>query len=199
MLRSGKPHMIGYARVSTQEQNLDLQIRALKEAGCRIVCKDRASGAKFDRAGLQKAIDKCASGDVLVVWKIDRLGRSLIDLVGLIEILKERGIGLKVLTGNGANINTMTADGRMFFGILATLAEFEREMIRERTLAGLAAARKRGVRLGRPPKLSPRQVKKMQAMLDAGQTRKAVGEAFGISQFTLRKTLARFERDTEAA
>ena len=123
----------------------------------------------------------------------------MIDLVGLIEILKERGVGLKVLTGNGANINTMTADGRMIFGILATLAEFEREMIRERTLAGLAAARKRGVRLGRPPKLSPRQVRKMQAMLDAGQTRKAVGEAFGISQFTLRKTLARFERDADAA
>lgn len=190
---------VGYARVSTHDQNLDLQLRALKAAGCKIICTDQASGADFRRKGLGRAIRKCAPGDVLVVWKLDRLGRSLIDLVGLIELLNEYEIGLKVLTGQGAYIDTTTAEGRMLFGILATLAEFERELIRERTLAGMAAARARGVHVGRPYKLSDKDIRKMIGMLDAGQTRKAVGEAFGISQVTLRRTLARFAQKGKAS
>ena len=144
---------IGYARVSTDDQNLALQLDALTAAGCDKVFQDTASGVRSNRKGLADALDACGPGDVLTVWKLDRLGRSLVDLVGLVETLKVRDVGLRVLTGAGASIDTGTPDGRMFFGLLAVLAEFERELIRERTRAGMKAAKRRGRHVGRPRKL----------------------------------------------
>lgn len=144
--------IIGYARVSTDEENLDLHRQALEAEGCDVIHGDKASGMLNGRKGLGAAIAQCAAGNVLVVWKLDRLGRSLIDLVGLVEDLKAREVGLKVLTGQGAQVDTTRPEGRMIFGILATLAEFERGLIRERTKPGMAAAKRR--KIGRPAKLS---------------------------------------------
>lgn len=180
---------IGYARVSTDEQNLDLQLQALTDEGCDVIHKDKTSGANIGRKGLVAALARCKDGDVLVVWKIDRLGRSLVDLVGIVEELKSRGVGLKILTGQGAMIDTTKPDGRMIFGILATLAQFERELIGERTKAGMAAARRRGVRLGRPPKLTPFQVAQAREMIEAGKVRRDVAELIGVSALTLRRAL----------
>lgn len=129
----------GYARVSTDEQNPALQITALRRDGCARIFEDVASSGTAKRAGLARALGKCRAGDVLVVWKLDRLGRSLIDLVHLVEALQARGAGLKILTGQGAQIDTTKPDGRMIFGLLAVMAQFERELIGERTRAGEAA------------------------------------------------------------
>lgn len=181
---------IGYARVSTDEQNLDLQIEALRADGCELICEDKASGAAPDRAGLADALGRCAAGDVLVVWKLDRLGRSLIDLVVMVEALQARGAGLKILTGQGAQIDTTKPDGRMIFGILAIMAQFERELITERTKAGLAAAKRRGVQLGRRPLLSRFQVDEARKMIAAGKLRREVAELLGVSPLTLRRALS---------
>lgn len=180
---------IGYARVSTEEQNLDMQRQALEAAGCDVIHEDKASGALNARKGLTAALAGCKSGDVLVIWKLDRLGRSLTDLVNLIEDLTGRGIGLQVLTGQGANIDTTRPEGRMIFGIFAALAEFERELIRERTKTGMAAAKRRGVRVGRPPKLSRFQVEEAGRMIEGGKTRADVAELLGVSVLTLRRAL----------
>ena len=183
------PMKIGYARVSTDEQNLDLQRQALEAEGCEVVHEDKASGAGVGRKGLSAALAQCAPGDVLVVWKLDRLGRSLLDLVGLVENLQERGIGLKVLTGQGAQVDTTRPEGRLIFGIMATLAEFERELIRERTRAGMAAAKRRGAHVGRPRKLTPYQLDQVAGMIDAGQTRADVAALLGVDVATLRRAL----------
>lgn len=181
---------IGYARVSTTDQNLDLQLRALKAAGCSRIFTDTASGAKSDRVGLARAIAHCESGDMLVVWKLDRLGRSLIDLVALVEALRARNIGLRVLTGQGAMIDTTRPEGRMIFGIFATLAEFERELIRERTRAGMAAAKARGVPIGRPRRLTARQVDDARRWLDQHtKTLDQIAAHFGIHISTLRRAI----------
>jgi len=180
---------IGYARVSTDEQNLDLQLQALHADGCELICEDKASGATPDRAGLTDALGRCGAGDVLVVWKLDRLGRSLIDLVVIVEALQARGAGLKILTGQGAQLDTTKPDGRMIFGILAIMAQFERELIGERAKAGLAAAKRRGVQLGRPPLLSPFQVDEARKMIAAGKLRREVAELLGVSPLTLRRAL----------
>lgn len=182
---------VGYARVSTIDQNLDLQMRALSEAGCEHIFSDTASGAKTDREGLARAIAHCNEDDVLVVWKLDRLGRSLIDLVGLVYELRERGIGLRVLTGQGAMIDTTKADGRMILGIFAVLAEFERELISERTIAGMDAARARGIQIGRPSKLSIAQVEQAGRWIDSGErTDHEVALDYGVHVVTLRRALA---------
>lgn len=181
--------MIGYARVSTEDQNADLQRDALTAAGCTEIFEDNASGATMRREGLKAAIDRCPSGGVLVVWKLDRLGRSLLDLVSLAEDLKHRDIGLRVLTGSGASINTTTPEGRMLFGILASLAEFERELIRERTKAGMAAARRRGVKVGRPHKLTRFQLREAKAMVEAGRSQIDVAVLMGVHVATLRRAL----------
>ena len=160
---------IGYARVSTDEQNLALQLDALKGAGCDTVHEDRLSGAAVLRPGLDQALAACAAGDVLIVWKLDRLGRSLLDLVGLAETLKARDIGLKVLTGKGAAIDTTTPEGRLFFGMFAVMAEFERELIRERTKAGMAAAKRRGRRAGRPVQLTPEKIDLARRLVGEGK------------------------------
>lgn len=180
---------IGYARVSTGEQNLDLQRQALEVEGCDAIHEDKASGVLNGRKGLTDALARCAAGDVLVVWKLDRLGRSLLDLVGLVEDLKARGVGLKVLTGQGAQVDTTRPEGRMIFGIMATLAEFERELIRERTKAGMAAAMRRGVTIGRPRKLTPYQLEQASGMIVSGQSRADVAALLGVNVATLRRAL----------
>ncbi len=165
---------IGYARVSKagDAQNLDLQYDALTEAGVAraSIYEDRASGKKDDRPGLAACLKALRLGDMLVVWKLDRLGRDLRHLVSVVEELTERGIGLRVLTGQGAQIDTATAAGRLVFGIFAALAEFERELIRERTLAGLEAARARGRRGGRKFALTKAQVRLAQAAMKSRDT-----------------------------
>lgn len=183
---------IGYARVSTDDQNLDLQRDALTAAGCESVYEDRGiSGAVNGggRKGLSDALAACGAGDVLVVWKLDRLGRSLLDLVNLVEQLKGRGAGLKVLTGQGASIDTTKPDGRMMFGILATLAEFERELISERTKAGMRAARRRGRHVGRPRRLDPAQLAHARALIEGGESKGAVAALLGVHVATLRRAL----------
>ena len=160
---------IGYARVSKagDAQNLDLQYDALTEAGVakEAIYEDRASGKKDDRLGLTACLKALRQGDTLVVWKLDRLGRDLHHLVSVVQELTERGIGLRVLAGQGAQIDTTTPAGRLVFGIFAALAEFERELIRERTLAGLEAARARGRKGGRKFALTKAQVRLAQAAM----------------------------------
>ncbi len=180
---------IGYARVSTDDQSLALQLDALRAAECEKIHEDKASGVLNGRKGLTEALKGCAAGDVLVVWKLDRLARSLHDLVVIAADLKGRGVGLKILTGEGAAVDTTHAQGRMIFGILAVMAEFEREMISERTVAGMKAARKRGVRVGRPLKLSNYQRREAASMLDAGKARADVAALLGVHVGTLRRAL----------
>jgi len=183
-------NLIGYARVSTDEQNHGLQLDALAVAGCVEVFQDTVSGAVTGRKGLTDALARCAAGDVLVVWKLDRLGRSLLDLVELVEDLKRRGVGLKVLTGQGAMVDTTRPEGRLVFGIFAALAEFERELIRERTKAGMHSAKRRGVHVGRPRKLTPHQLAHARAVLDVGtDTRAGVAALLGVDVATLRRAL----------
>lgn len=182
---------IGYARVSTEEQNLDLQREALEADGCDVIFEDKASGANgTPRKGLADALARCGAGDVLVAWKLDRLGRSLFDLVELVERLKAQGAGMKVLTGQGATIDTTRAEGRLIFGIFAALAEFERELIRERTKAGMAAARRRGVKVGRPVKLTPHQLAHARGLIERGEeTRAGAAALLGVDVSTLRRAL----------
>jgi DNA invertase Pin-like site-specific DNA recombinase len=144
--------LIGYARISTDDQNLNLQMDALQLAGCEKIYSDRISGAKAARPGLSLALEVARTGDVLVVWRLDRLGRSLKDLIETMETLGQRGIGLSSLQ---ESITTTNNSGRLIFHLFGALAEFERNLISERTTAGLIAARKRGHRGGRPKALDP--------------------------------------------
>ena len=165
---------IGYARVSKTggAQNLDLQYDALTAAGVdkEVIYEDRASGKKDSRPGLEACLKALREGDTLVVWKLDRLGRDLHHLVSVVQELTNRGIGLRVLAGQGAQIDTTTPAGRLVFGIFAALAEFERELIRERTLAGLEAARARGRKGGRKFALTKAQVRLAQAAMQNRDT-----------------------------
>src|SRR5512133_3754740 len=143
--------LIGYARVSTSDQTLDLQKDALRQAGCERIFTDTASGAKAERIGLEEAMSHLRKGDILVVWKLDRLGRSLKHLIETITALNAEGIGFKSIT---ESIDTTTSGGKLIFHIFGALAEFERDIIKERTQAGLTAARARGRLGGRPKALS---------------------------------------------
>lgn len=142
---------IGYARVSTNDQSLDLQVDALKEAGCELIFQESVSGKKKNRPELEKLISHLRKGDSIVVWKLDRLGRSIRDLIDLINTFESKGVGFRSLKDN---IDTTTPTGKLIFHLFAALAEFERDVISERTKAGLAAARARGRKGGRPPGLS---------------------------------------------
>jgi DNA invertase Pin-like site-specific DNA recombinase len=155
--------LIGYARVSTHEQTLNLQQDALTKAGCNKIFTDTASGAKAERKGLEEALTYVRKGDTLVVWRLDRLGRSLPHLITTLTGLEEQGIGFKSLT---ENIDTTTSGGKLIFHIFGALAEFERNLISERTTAGLTAARARGRIGGRPKALTPRQIRIAQALYD---------------------------------
>jgi DNA invertase Pin-like site-specific DNA recombinase len=146
--------LIGYARVSTDDQKLDLQLDALKRSGCEKIYDDRMSGAKAERPGLTQALEQCRSGDTLVVWRLDRLGRSLANLIELAATLEAKGIGLKSCQ---ESIDTNTSGGKLIFHMFGALAEFERNLLRERTRAGIDAARARGRSGGRAKKLDTKQ------------------------------------------
>jgi DNA invertase Pin-like site-specific DNA recombinase len=179
---------IGYARVSTGEQTLDLQLDALSKAGCGKVFTETASGAKSERPVLKEALAYVRPGDTLVVWRLDRLGRSLQHLIATVTDLKERGIGFRSLT---EQIDTTTSGGKLIFHVFGALAEFERDLITERTHAGLAAARARGRTGGRPKKLSdPKQLALAQRLYADGQTDVAtICRTLGISRATLYRAL----------
>ena len=189
--------LIGYMRVSKADgsQVLDLQRDALVAAGVteRQLYRDTASGKQDDRPGLSACLQALREGDTLVVWKLDRLGRSLRHLVNVVHDLTSRGIGLKVLTGHGAAIDTTTPAGKLVFGIFASLAEFERDLISERTRAGLASARARGRKGGRRPKMTSAKLRL--AMAAMGKPETSVGELCRELEIT-RSTLYRYVSPT---
>lgn len=177
--------LIGYMRVSTADQSLDLQRDALLAADVSPdrIYEDVCSGKSTKRPGLARALDVARDGDAIVVWKLDRVGRSLPHVVGLVGDLQKRGVGLKVLTGD---IDTTTPTGRLVFGIFATLAEFERDLIHERTMAGLAAARARGRAGGRPRVMTKQKVKAAMALMaDRDNAARDVAHQLGVSLSTL--------------
>jgi DNA invertase Pin-like site-specific DNA recombinase len=181
---------IGYVRISKSDgsQNLDLQKDALIQEGVlpQNIYEDQASGKKDNRLGLISCLKALREGDVLIVWKLDRLGRDLKHLINTVQDLASRNIGFKVLTGQGANINTTTANGRLIFSIFAALAEFESELIRERTMAGLAAARARGRNGGRKFALSKSQIRLAQVAMTARDTKVSdLCKEIGITRATL--------------
>jgi DNA invertase Pin-like site-specific DNA recombinase len=182
--------LVGYMRVSKQDgsQCLDLQRDALIKAGVSLerIYEDLASGRKDDRPGLAACLKALQPTNTLVVWKLDRLGRDLKHLVTLVDDLRKRNIGFKVLSGSGAEIDTTTPNGRLCFGIFAALAEFERELISERTRAGLAAARARGKKGGRPRKMTKTTLQMaMAAMADPNSVAEDVAKRLGITTTTL--------------
>jgi DNA invertase Pin-like site-specific DNA recombinase len=185
--------LIGYARVSTHEQTLNLQQDALQKAGCSKIFTDTASGAQTERQGLEAALSYVRSGDSLVVWRLDRLGRSLPHLIATMTDLEERGIGFKSLT---ENIDTTTSGGKLIFHIFGALAEFERNLIRERTQAGLTAARERGRIGGRPKALTPSQILIAQSLYDDPKNSiREICRTLKISKVTLYRNIKTGKRD----
>ena len=187
--------LIGYMRVSKTDgsQVVDLQSDALVAAGVAVdqLYTDRASGKRDDRPGLEACLRSLRDGDTLMVWKLDRLGRNLKHLVAVVQALNGRGVGLKVLTGQGAAIDTTTANGRLMFNIFAALAEFERELIIERTNAGLAAARARGRNGGRPFKMTSAKLRLAQAAMGKPETKIAeLCAELGVTRQTLYRHVA---------
>lgn len=181
--------IIGYARVSTQDQNPHLQLDALTGAACEQVFHETATGTFRDRPELTGCLRTLRKGDSLVVWKLDRLARSLKDLVEIVHDLNQRGVGFRSLT---ESIDTTSPGGRLVFHIFGALAEFEHSLIKERTIAGLAAARARGRKGGRKPALSPTDVRKAAAMLsDPNITKAEVAKHFSVSRVTLNAAFAR--------
>lgn len=180
---------IGYARVSTQDQKPELQLDALQAAGCEQVFQEKASGKDANRLELEICLRTLRAGDTLVVWRLDRLGRSLKNLVEIVHALEDRKVGFQSLT---ESVDTTNAGGRLIFHIFGALAEFERNLIRDRTIAGLAAARARGRSGGRRAKLSRGDVKKAAAMLlDPDMTKAEVARHFSVSRVTLDASLRR--------
>ncbi len=178
----------GYARVSTEDQNASMQRAALKKFGCeKIFTDDGRSGATTDRPEFQRCLKKLAKGDSLTVWKLDRLGRSLRDLIIVLDDFKERGIKFRSLT---ENIDTETPTGRAMWQMIGVLAELERSQIKERTQAGIAAAKARGVQFGRKKKLKPYQVQQIRKRIRSGEGPSDVAESFNIGRSTLYRALA---------
>lgn len=177
--------LIGYARVSTPDQRLDLQIDALRDAGCAHIFQDHGvSGGVQHRLGLDAALSELMRGDTLVVYKLDRLGRSVLHLADLITRLEARGVQFCSLT---EGIDTATPGGKLVFHVFGAVAEFSRSLIRENTRAGLAAARERGVRLGRPPSMSSQDVVVAHRLVSEGRSVAAVARRLGVSESTLRR------------
>ena len=183
---------VGYARVSTEEQNLDLQIEALTDAGCDHIITDQAkSGATAveSRAGFSEAMELPGEGDLLVVWKLDRAGRSIVDLIHLLKLFGGRGMEFRSLTDG---IDTTTAGGRLVFHIMGALAGFERDLIQERTRADLRAARNRGKRPGRPPVPSASQIAHAKTAIEAKrETVSGMAEILGVNRSTLQQAMSR--------
>jgi DNA invertase Pin-like site-specific DNA recombinase len=187
--------LIGYARVSSDEQDTAMQLDALSEAGCKTVYEEKASGASSERLQLKAALKALRAGDTLVVWRLDRLGRSLPHLIETIANLEEMGVGFRSLT---EALDTTTAGGKLVFHVFAALADFERSLIKERTKAGLKAARARGRVGGRPRKLSDKQVSMAEKLLET-HAAADVADQLGVDRSTLYRALkAREETQAEA-
>lgn len=185
--------LIGYARCSTADQNLDLQMDALKKLGCEIIYQDVMSGAVDDRPGLQQALQASQSGDIFVCWKLDRMGRSLQHLINTITDLSSRGIGFKTIT---ESIDTTTPSGRLVMHIFAALAEFERSLIQQRTRAGLEAARRRGRIGGRPSKLSENQSRIAEQLFsERNISVEEIAQSLGVSRTTIYRNLKSKQRE----
>ncbi len=184
--------LIGYARVSTPEQDLSLQLAALSEAGCEKVFSDKASGAKANRAGLTDALSHARAGDILVVWKLDRLGRTMKGLVDLAADLAERKIGLRSLTDG---IDTAGTAGKLVFHIMAAMAEMERDLVRERTTAALIMAKREGRVGGRKTVMTPKRIEAARKLLASGMTAREIAPTIGVSVATLYRHLPAPEQD----
>jgi len=185
--------LIGYARISTHDQTLALQLDALEKAGCDRIFTDKVSGTKAERKGLTEALSHLREGDALVVWRLDRLGRSLRHLIDTVTELHDRGVGFKSLQ---ENIDTTTSGGKLVFHIFGALAEFEREIIRERTQAGLASARSRGKVGGRPKALTPKEVQILRNMAaDKSLSVSDICKTLGIGRTTFYRYVQAGERE----
>ncbi|MEC3912955.1 recombinase family protein [Sphingobium sp. CR2-8] len=184
--------LIGYARVSTPEQDLAPQLAALSEAGCEKVFSDKASGAKANREGLTDALSHARMGDVLVVWKLDRLGRTMKGLVDLAADLAERKIGLRSLTDG---IDTAGTAGKLVFHIMAAMAEMERDLVRERTTAALIVAKREGRVGGRKTVMTPKRIDAARKLLASGMTAREIAPTIGVSVATLYRHLPAPEQD----
>lgn len=177
--------LVGYARISTVHQSLDLQIEALKGAGCERIFTDTASGGQSNRAELKNALSYVRAGDTLVVWKLDRLARSMRHLIAIMDELGDKGAGFKSLT---EGIDTQTPGGQLIFHIFASLAEFERALIRERTTAGLEAAKKRGAQLGRPEVMTTERMQKAEALMRSSNwSMSRIAREIGVATSSLYK------------
>jgi DNA invertase Pin-like site-specific DNA recombinase len=177
---------IGYARVSTDDHNPGLQLAALQRAGCKRIFTDKASGAHVTRPELTQCLKTLNTGDVLIVWKLDRLGRSLRDLIALLDDLKTRGVAFRSLT---EAIDTATPTGRAMWHMIGILAELARSLLQERTKAGRAAAQARGVKMGRKPKLSPQQVAHARTLIEQGERPAHVAHLLKVSQRTVERAV----------
>jgi DNA invertase Pin-like site-specific DNA recombinase len=187
---------LGYARVSkADDQDNAAQVKALRLAGCKRVFEEKASGGRWDRPQLHNALEQLREGDVLVVWKLDRLSRSLKDLLQIMEKVSDAGAGFRSIT---EAVDTTTSAGRMLMQMLGSFAEFERSMVRERTRAGLAAARDRGARLGRPAKLSALQQQEViKAVRDGSKTAADAARLFGLHRSNITRLLERSEMNAD--
>ena len=178
---------VGYARVSTNDQGTGLQLDALTAAGCAPIFEDRASGARADRIGLRQALDHLRDGDVLVVWKLDRLGRSLPHLIETVSGLERRGVGFRSIT---EAIDTTTSSGRLIFHLFGALGQFERDLIKERTRAGLTAAAARGRKGGRKPVVTAEKLERARAILAKGLTVREAATRLKVGKTALYAALA---------
>lgn len=180
---------IGYARVSTQDQSLDIQLKALRKAGCQKIYREKVSGATKNRPEFQRMLDQLRSGDTIVVWKLDRLARSTRDLLNTVEVLGETGAQFQSLSEPWAN--TATHAGKMIMTVFAGIAEFERDLIRERTAAGCKAAHERGVLFGRPRKLSSEQIRVVNQLLEEGKPIREIAKIFKVHEATVYRNATR--------
>ena len=185
--------LIGYARVSTLDQNLELQLSALEQAGCEKLYQDQISGTKTNRPGLNMALEVLRKNDTLVVWKLDRLGRTVKGLIELVNALHEKEIHFKSITDN---VDTTTPSGRFFFHMMASLAQMERELIAERTKAGLAAAKAKGRIGGRKRKMTQSKIESAKQLLTSGTLPKDVAKNLGVSIPTLYRWIPASELET---